>query len=254
MGRTPPSFTSTIFFMAMKAHRQGRPTTALLRLLSHKTIHDTSDAFVELRTSKARIRNGSLLLRDQRVFMFSAPLRPPLTVDGRFEFCRHNVFTNLDDLGFCRIHVPSPDEINDYVSKEGVIYCKYCHTEIRIDFKSYGKARTAMFVTRWMDVGEGRDVDDVKWKFRLASRTEWEEVSFARGSICAAFEGTDDFRFDSLLTEQDEMDLCIMCPLTWPESAQVPDHDWEQGYEVVDGKMVFIDNGAERACFCIHDD
>ncbi|KFY07769.1 hypothetical protein V492_06836 [Pseudogymnoascus sp. VKM F-4246] len=249
-----PSFSSAIFLMAMKAHRQDKDTTVILNLLSYSDVDDTSRSFAELHTSSARIRNGSLLMRDQRVFMFPAPLRIPLSVCAPFGFCAHNSLSNLAHLPRCGIHVPSADEIGEYENKEGIIYCRYCPTEIRIDFKSYGKDGTAVFVTRWMDVGEGRDMEDVKWKVRLG-RFDWlrDEHSYARGAICAAFEGTDDFRFESLLNEEDEIDLITMCPVSWPEYEEVTDDEDEEGYVVKDGRLVSLPE-EDSMCFCIHDD
>ncbi|PVH71882.1 hypothetical protein DL98DRAFT_353100, partial [Cadophora sp. DSE1049] len=50
---------------------------------------------------------------------------------------------------------------------QGLICCDHCYTEFRVDFKSYGKAGNAMFLTRWMDLGEGRDFNDHKFRSRL---------------------------------------------------------------------------------------
>jgi hypothetical protein len=252
LGQTPPRFTSTIFLMAMKAYRQGRDTTGLLRLLSHKQIINSKEGFVELQISEARIRNDSLLMRDQKVFMLPASLTTPFSLFGEFGFCRHCMLKNTHDLRWCGIYVPEVDEMNDYVNKEGIIYCNYCHTELRIDFKSYGKAGNAMFVTRWMDIGEGRDVDDVKWKVRLGGGNEWlwDDAIYPRGSICASFEGrsSDDFRFDSLITEQDEMALCARCPLTAPKDAIVLGGDVEPSHMVVDGRLDMLDSA--ELCYC----
>lgn len=248
---SPPRFTSTIFFMVTKAYRQGRDTTELLRLLLHKQITDSKEGFVELHTSEARIRNGSLLIRDQKVFMLPASLTTPFSLFGEFGFCRHCMLHNTHDLRWCGIHVPEVDEMNDYLNKEGIIYCNYCYTELRIDFKSYGKAGNAMFVTRWMDIGEGRDVNDVKWKVRLGGGNEWlwDDAIYPRGSICASFEGrSDDFRFDSLITEQDEMALCAKCPLIAPEDEKVLD-DVEPSHMISDGRIVRVPStGIGRCC------
>ncbi|OBT61734.1 hypothetical protein VE03_09174 [Pseudogymnoascus sp. 23342-1-I1] len=54
-----------------------------------------------------------------------------------------------------------------------------------------------------VDVGKGRDVEDVKWKIRWNEEWVWDIAVYPRGSISDAFERTDEFRFDSLLTEQD---------------------------------------------------
>ena len=112
-GNVTPRFTSTIFFMAMKAHRQGKDTTALLRLLSHKKI-DTLPGFAQLHMAEARIRNGSLLVRDQKVFMVPASHTTPFSLSGEFGFCRHNMLDSMSDLYWCGIQVPQVDKINQY--------------------------------------------------------------------------------------------------------------------------------------------
>ncbi|KFY93334.1 hypothetical protein V500_03774 [Pseudogymnoascus sp. VKM F-4518 (FW-2643)] len=252
-GNMAPRFTSTIFFMAMKAHRQGKDTSALLRLLSHKTI-DSLPGFAQLHTAEARIRNGSLLVRDQKVFMVPASHTTPFSLSGEFGFCRHTMLESMWDLQWCGIHVPKVDEIHEHENKEGIIYCQYCHTELRIDFKSYGKAGNAVFVTRWMDIGEGRDRNDVKWKTRWSFEWLWDDAVYPRGSISAAFEETDDFRFDSLLTEQDEMELCAKCPLLGPESENGRDDEGEPSHMVKDGRLVILSGkGGGRYCSHIRD-
>ncbi|OBT91200.1 hypothetical protein VE02_00347 [Pseudogymnoascus sp. 03VT05] len=250
---TPPHFTSTIFLMAMKAYRQGRDTTKLLRLLSHKQINEDPEGFVELHTSEARIRNDSLLVRDQMVFMLPASLTTPFSLPAEFGSCKHVFLSSMADLRFCGIYVPRAEEMDDHVNKEGIIYCRYCYMEMRIDFKSYGKAGNAMFVTRWMDIGEGRDVNDVKWKVRLGGGNEWlwDDVIYPRGSICSAFEGrsSDDFKFDSLITEQDEMELCARCPLAAPEDEDEKDEDEvEPAYMVTEGRLIMLPSTGTGGC------
>ena len=105
-----------------------------------------------------------------------------------------------------------------------------------------------------MDVGDGRDVNDVKWRIRWSGEWMWDHAVYPRGSISAAFEGTDDFRFDSLLTEQDEMDLCAKCPLLRDEQEQdFREHD-EPGYMIRDGRLVFLPGkGSGRCCSHVRD-
>ena len=44
-----------------------------------------------------------------------------------------------------------------------------------------------MFVTRWMDIGEGRNVNDIKWRNRRKGMKElsWTKVVYERGSVSA---------------------------------------------------------------------
>lgn len=248
---TPPRFSSTIFLMAMKTHRRGRDTSPLLDLLSYKKIESCA-GFTQLHISEARIRNDSLLIRDQKVFMLPASRKTPFTLFGEFGFCRHCVLHSTDDLLRCGIYVPTVEEMDNYVSREGIIYCNYCHTELRIDFKSYGKAGNAMFVTRWMDIGEGRDVDDVKWRVRLGGGNEWlwDEAIYPRGSICDAFEGGEDFEFDLIMTKKDEMELFARRPLVALASER-GQGKVEPSHMIIDGRIVRVPSTEIGRC-CDH--
>lgn len=220
-------FSSTIFRMAMKAHRQGHDTANLVNLLSYGTTNFVRSGFVEQRSTAARIQDGSLLLREQRVFMIPSSQKLPLPWHGGIDICPHIRFVTMLGLYKYGIRIPKSDAIEGYENKQGIIYCEYCYTEFRVDFKGYGRVGNAMFVTRWMDVGEGRDPSDFKWRSRLwdyASRsTTRKKATFRRGCICAAFEQKADseFQFDSLLTAQNEKDLRTESPWPWPENYEL---------------------------------
>jgi hypothetical protein len=215
-------FSETIFRMAMKAHRQGHDTTKLLSLLSYGTDYIMHAGFVEQRTATVRIQDGSLLIREQRVFMIPSSQKLPLPWYYSFAICPHIFFPTTGFLDRDMIRPSHTDETERYKNRYGIIYCEHCYTEFRIDFKSYGEVGTAMFITRWMDLGEGRDASDLKWRCRIVViqtefRKSWTNVKFRRGSICAAFEQKAKFKFDSLLTQQDEKNLCKKSPWPWPE-------------------------------------
>jgi hypothetical protein len=100
-----------------------------------------------------------------------------------------------------------------------------------------------MFVTKWMDLGEGRDLRDHEFRSRFSSveETSWTKVAFRRGSICASFgqklEPT--FKFDSLLSQQDEKDLCRQSPWPLPEGMEVSLIGDEPLYVVKHGRFIF---------------
>lgn len=215
----PPQFSSTIFFMAMKAYRQGQDTSSLLKLLSHKEIV-TKTGFAQLTTSEARIIDDTLLVRDQTVFMVPSPQFAPASLSGTFGYCRHSILNMADrisDLEWVGYTVPEAGEM-EYVDKGGLTWCNRCHTQLKISFKSCGKDYNAMFVTRWMDVGKGRDENDPKWRSRWDNSrqdNDWgrSNLVYELGSLSAMFEGTYNFQFDSLLTKEDETELCAKCPV-----------------------------------------
>lgn len=239
---TPGGFSSTIFRMAMKTHRQGKDTTALLRLLSYRDTNRYLEGFVELYTAEARIRGGSLLVRDQKVFMVPTSQKIPLPWYSSFSFCRHIPLIGMADLYWWGIRVPKAHEIDEYENEQGIIYCPHCRTEFRIDFKSYGKAGNALFVTRWIDFGQGqgRGADDIKRIIRRNGFERRRKVTHKRGSICVAFEKNAEFKFDSLLTKQDEKDLREKPYWTWPDHAKVSGKEDGIGYAVRNGRLVPI--------------
>ena len=190
----------------MKAHRQGHDTTKLLGLLSYRKSIDQR-GFVEQRATAERIQDGSLLAREQRIFMVPSSQKIPLPWYGHINIYLHIRFSTMTCLLRYGIRVPNADEIEGYRNGQGIIYCQYCYTEFRVDFKSYGKAGNAIFITKWIDIGERRDTSDHKWRSRIGGLKReypWTKVRFWRGSICAAFEQKARFKFDSLLTQRDE--------------------------------------------------
>jgi F-box domain len=188
-------FSITVFQMTMKAYRQGLDCSRLLRLLSHKTETRFERGCVEQSTALARIVGCSLLTREQRIFLIppTQPVQVPLY--SSFLVCIHSKF-------------PQPK----YEKKLGsIIQCNYCLTEFRIDIKSFEEYGNAIFVTKWLDLGEGRSPLDYKLQSHVAIRegVNWLPVEFDRGSICASFEQKEHFKFefDSLLTPQDKKEL-----------------------------------------------
>ncbi|KAH8669649.1 hypothetical protein BGZ60DRAFT_407997 [Tricladium varicosporioides] len=228
--------------MAMKAHRQGHDTTDLISLLSYRSMNFIHSGFVEQCSATARIQDGSLLVREQRVFMIPTSQNLPLPWHGGINICPHIQFVTM--LGLCKygIQIPHSDTIEGYENKQGIIYCKHCYTEFRVDFKGYGESGNAMFITRWMDIGKGYDPNDFKWRSRIwyLAGTTRRKVTFRRGSICAAFEQKADseFKFDSLLTLQNEKDLQTKNPWPWPKNVELSCDRVRQYFMVRHGTFV----------------
>lgn len=217
-------FSFTVFQMAMKLHRQGLDCSKLLSLLSYKTETHFQDGYVEQCTALTQIVAGSLFIREQRIFMIPPTQPIPIPWDLHFVICPHFPFISIrtfDRYGDI-IQTAHWDEPKDNQNGEGIIQCKYCLTEFRIDFKSFGGHGNAMFVTRWQDLGDGRSPLDHKWQSHVGGhkRGDWLPVEFDRGSICAAFEQKEHFKFefDSLLTLQNKKELFKKSPYQWPEN------------------------------------
>jgi len=206
-------FSFIVFQMAMKLHRQGLDCSKLLNLLSYKTETRFRPGYVEQCTALAQIVAGSLFIREQRIFIIPPthpipiPLAPEFVICPHFRFISAESFDHYLDI----IKIAHWDKPKDYQNRDGIIQCKYCLTEFRVDFKNFGGRGNAMFVTRWQDLGEGRSPLDHKWQSHVdgCKVRGWLPVEFDRGSICAAFEQKEHFRFefDSLLTQQNKKEL-----------------------------------------------
>lgn len=238
-------FSSTLFRMAMKFHRQGRDTGQLLYFLSYDPITKNRGGFVEQCRATAQINDNSLLVREQRVFMVPSSQRIPVPWHGGIHICAHMHFPTILSLHmYGVVRIPQANELETFKNRRGLVCCKHCYTEFRVDFKSYGKSGNAMFITSWMDLGEGQDLNDMKFTCRRVSLKEetWTKVKFQAGSICAAFEqkAASDFEFDSLLSTREEQSLCKESPLPWPENISVSCDRVERPFTLRSGRSVPI--------------
>jgi hypothetical protein len=238
-----PAFSSTIFRMAMKSHRLNKDSSDLIKLLSYDPVTVAEIGFVKQTSAIAKIKGDSLLIRDQQIFMVPSAHDFPIPWYEKLRVCRHIIFWSMRCLYIDGIKVPHKADIGGHENKEGIIYCEYCYTEFQIDFKSYGEFGNAMFVTRWMDLGEGQDPDHYKWRSRLndfMGRVQ-REVTFQRGSICTSFEGIphSDFKFDSLLATKDEHVLkTTIIPPGWPYHLKKTFDLTKQYNRVEDGRLI----------------
>lgn len=197
-----PRFSFVIFQMTMKRHRQGLDPSSLLNFLSFTTITLFEKDYTEQYSTSIRIIADSLLFRQQQIFMI--PSTQPCLLPKDLKVCPH--------IRLCTRRTESTLTSKVYRVGEGGMQCKYCMTEFRIDYRMYEDQGTAMFITKWMDLGQGRSPMDWQWQSHiselwgdLCSRT----ARFELGSICARFEGKEftEFKFDSLLTPQDKKAL-----------------------------------------------
>jgi hypothetical protein len=208
--------------MTVKRHRQGLDCSKLLNLLSYKTKTRFRNGYAEQRAALAKIVDGSLLIREQRIFMkqstqiISVPWCSDVTVCPHLDLVLREHYDGHSNT----IQIAHWDERKGYQNWEGIIQCKYCLTEYRNDFKNIGGCDNALFVTTWQDLGEGRSPLDHKWRSHAAGYEgpHWLPVEFDRGSICAAFEQKEhfEFEFDSLLTARNKKEL-HNSPSWWPE-------------------------------------
>lgn len=209
-------FSFTVFQMAMKRYRQGLNYHELLNLLSCKETYHR-DGYVEHYSALARIVDGSMLIREQKIVIVSLAQPSLIQETQRITVCSHiSLIWNLESQGLhgivervqsLRWNVPIID-----CNWQGLVrWCNYCLTDFCLDFKQYEEKVEAIFVTKWQDLGQGRSPLDLKWQSHVARSADrlWLSVEFDHGSVCTSFERKEHFRFESnsLLTQQDKKGL-----------------------------------------------
>ncbi|KAF8861871.1 hypothetical protein BDZ45DRAFT_671453 [Acephala macrosclerotiorum] len=217
-----PSASSTIFSMLMKTHRQGHSTSHLLDLLHSPVLTREKNRYAEQIDVSFRIVDNSLLFREQRRFLASwdhsiwyfdsedEGLRLcPHQFHRSFQLlCRRN---NIVDMRTTYSFVPNHRKIRPW----GIIPCRQCQTEFRVDFDYWSERRAvAVYITRWLDLGKFHDRIDLEWGNHLyhsgAAATRPRGLSW-KGSICEAFENMpwEEWDFDSIGTDLERTSLVL---------------------------------------------
>ncbi|PVH80348.1 hypothetical protein DL98DRAFT_654755 [Cadophora sp. DSE1049] len=184
-------FSIVAFEMAVKQHRQGLDTSRLLGLLSSEARTYQKDGYVEEHRALARVVDNCLIMRDQRTCFMPASHQEPLPRKGRFIICPHFTLSmySMETLNRLSDQFEGSDSPGPQACRPGtgLIPCRYCHTELQVDFRTLGEFGTGVSITTWKDAG-GSLLDD-KWRGHIGS--EVDMVPFDRGSICSAFENED---------------------------------------------------------------
>lgn len=99
----------------------------------------------------------------------------------------------------------------------GLFQCDVCPTEFQIDVKNFLKNGVALILTRWLDLGEGRNLSDPRYASHVShiyDATHYTDtpVEFAAGSIRAAYEGNK-FDVEKFLTPRHTFELFWNVPL-----------------------------------------
>lgn len=183
----------------------------MMRLLDLPTSTLDIPGRVEQHTAKARIQDARLLMREQIIFKVPSYIKSPLPL------CSYIfIFPDIQLESPCYfyqlgIQISCSDKVEEYKNIQGLIDCQHCYTEFRVDFKSYSKKGNVLYITKWIEIGEGRDRNYYEFLslFGFPVKTIEGEADFPRGSIFTAFEQmkSSEFRFDSLLTKQDKKSL-----------------------------------------------
>jgi hypothetical protein len=187
-----------------------------LSLLSCKETH-YRDGYVKHHTALARIVHGSMIVREQKIVM--VPLAKPSLTQGiqRVTVCPHiSLIWNQESRGLHDI-VKRVKSLRWDVPRiewncQGLVTrCPHCPTEFSLEFEQFGEKAEALFVTKWLDLGQGRSPMDYKWQSHLTCSEErlWQSIELDRGSGYAIFQRKEHFWFEStsLLTQRDKKEL-----------------------------------------------
>ncbi|OAF57612.1 hypothetical protein VC83_05613 [Pseudogymnoascus destructans] len=147
--------------MVMKRHRQGLDYSSLIKPLSYNVWSWVGPDEIK---ASARIVDGSLLLRQQHVLLVHP--NSDFFVHPRHHHdlpARRAAPVDVDRTPTaveceCCAHQGEMDEGN----WSGMIICCDCATEFGI-----GQEGKVFVVTRWKDLGEGRDGNDPVWRAHL---------------------------------------------------------------------------------------
>jgi hypothetical protein len=215
-------FSSSVFEMTMKRYRQGSEYSDLLDLLSLKPTTRSRIGYVEQRTAAAKLIDGSLIVREQKIFKILATQPVPFPWDASFVICPHISFFTIEHLNrYLRdIRVSDWKIHKGHLNRERIVRCRYCRSEYQIEFKQFGRRGNAMYVTKWLDLGQGPLEYNCRSHLHNAGGLPERQIEFDSGYICAAFEGRGQFDFDTDadINSKDRKELFKKSLFSWPES------------------------------------
>lgn len=162
-------FKFTNFQMAMKRYRLGLPYDDYFSSLGCDWV-DVFRPFIY--AAHAKIIAGSLILRIQ--YRFLIPISQTLGVpsSGFLGICPHTKTSSLrlHELKEARCKVKHNHSIWQCTKRIKLKQCCWCLTEYQVDLQECGQRGSLIAITKWLDLGEGRNWTDVKWKSHLADR------------------------------------------------------------------------------------
>lgn len=215
-------FCSVTFQSAMKLHRHGLDCNKQLSLLTG-FVSARSWGYNHQWRSIPRIINGHYILRHQVWLLFPVGYEVIIPNTIHTDICPHlefNLFgwSELKTKLACRISHWNNLPLNFRCPTcSGLFQCKICPTEFQIDTKDFLKNGVALILTRWLDLGEGRNLSDPRYASHIshaydATRYRDVPVPFEAGSIRATYEG-ENFDMEKLLTPKHTFRLLWDKPL-----------------------------------------
>jgi hypothetical protein len=167
-------FQFRTFQMAMKKYRLGLDHEIWLECLCRESTKcRIMQKFPSEFKADARIVDGSLLFRSQRVIL----IPPGLTIRNldrcSFNICphirlvAHGAEANIPETAECTTN--HQHALQRCVRKSGIVPCTACPTEYNLSLEECGGFGVAAIITKWMDLGEGQTILDPKWLSHLSN-------------------------------------------------------------------------------------
>lgn len=199
--------------MAMKRYRLGLPYSDYLKPLSC----DWTNLWEYQCRAHAKIIAGSLILRIQYILLI--PLGQTLQVPlyGTLGIRPHTKTSSLNvrALEDTRCKVKHNHYFGQCTKSFKLKQCYYCLTEYQVDLQECGQRGSLIAITKWLDLGEGRNWTDVKWKSHLEDREVHQPGTAERktylcevGCIRDSFEQNKLGGFDPFLSPENIDKLC----------------------------------------------
>jgi hypothetical protein len=164
--------------------------------------------------ASCRVVDGSLLFRQQHRFIVHRYNYLSLIPDMKTMICPHakelyavTEYTASHTPTHKMVHTPGSVDVDrsptvagcdscayrsqrDEGNWSGLIRCRGCATEFRVDAFATVNGGRAFVLNRWKDLGEGKGVEDPVWQAHLRERGVVPEGRKEGTSICERFEGS----------------------------------------------------------------
>lgn len=194
------AFTSITFFLIMKLYRSGLNYDKLLTSISgfhsfpRRIVSDTKHVcHVEF---TPRIADGRFLLRHQIWLLIPVGNKVEVPKEISTSICPHWHFVvpnahaiELRRRLACRASHWNNPQLNCSICA-GLFQCDTCPTEFQVDAMDFFDHGVALITTGWLDLGEGRNSLDSKYRSHVRGY-RGDPVPFAAESIKNTYEGGD---------------------------------------------------------------